>query len=86
MERTTCPGALSGFPLALASEGETVRILSVRRGRNIQERLLSMGIQVNDIVKVVHRQGHGSVLVAKGADRYALGGGMAHKIQVIKEA
>ncbi len=76
----------SGFPLALASKGETVRILSVRRGRNIQERLLSMGIQVNDIIEVVHRQAQGGVLIAKGANRYAFGGGMAHKIQVVREA
>ena len=86
MEMAVCPRMASGFPLALASEGETVRILSVRRGRNIQERLLSMGIQVNDIIKVMHRQAQGSVLIAKGANHYALGGGMAHKIQVIREA
>jgi Fe2+ transport system protein FeoA len=74
------------FPLALADEGETVRVISVRRGHNIQERLLSMGIQVNDIVEVVRRQGHGSVLISKGNCRYAFGGGMALKIQVIREA
>ena len=85
MERGMCLAGASVFALALAGEGESVRIVSVRRGRNIQERLLSMGIKVNDIVKVVRRQNKGSVLVSKGDSRYAFGGGMAHKIQVIRE-
>ena len=73
------------FPLALAGEGETVRIVSVRRGRNLQERLLSMGIQVDDVIEVVHRRNKGAVLISKENNRYALGGGMALKIHVIKE-
>ncbi len=85
MERGMCLAGASGFALALAGEGESVRMVSVRRGRNIQERLLSMGIKVDDIVKVVRRQNKGSVLVSKGDSRYAFGGGMAHKIQVIRE-
>ena len=73
------------FPLAMAEEGETVRIASVRRGRNINERLTSMGIQVDDVVEVVKRQEKGAVLISKENSRYALGGGMALKIFVIKE-
>jgi ferrous iron transport protein A len=73
------------FPLAMAGDGETVRIVSVHRGRNIQERLLSMGIQLDDVVEVVKRQDKGAVLISKENQRYALGGGMALKILVIKE-
>ncbi len=73
------------FPLAIAGEGETVRIVSVRRGRKIQERLLSMGIQVDDVIEVVQCQNNGAVLISKENNRYALGGGMALKINVIKE-
>ena len=73
------------FPLAMAGQGETVRIVSVRRGRNLQERLLSMGIQVDDVIEVVHRRNKGAVLISKENNRYALGGGMALKIHVIKE-
>jgi ferrous iron transport protein A len=74
------------FPLAMAGEGETVRIVSIRRGRNIQERLLSMGIQVDDVIEIVKCQDKGAVLISKENNRYALGGGMALKIHVIKEA
>ncbi len=73
------------FPLAMAKEGETVRIVSVRRGRKIQERLLSMGIQVDDVIEVVQCHNKGAVLISKENNRYALGGGMALKINVIKE-
>ena len=75
----------SSFPLAMAGEGETVRIVSVRRGRKIQERLLSMGIQVDDVIEVMQRHNKGAVLISKENNRYALGGGMALKIHVIKE-
>jgi Fe2+ transport system protein FeoA len=73
------------FPLVLANAGESVRIISIRRGHNIQQRMRGMGIQPNDIVDIIQNCGHGSVLIAKGDNRFTLGGGMALKIQVIKE-
>ncbi|WP_155318005.1 FeoA family protein [Desulfosarcina alkanivorans] len=73
------------FPLAMAGDGEMVRIVSFRHGRNFQERLLSMGIQLDDVVKVQQRRDKGAVVISKENTRYALGGGMALKIHVIKE-
>ncbi len=73
------------FPLAMASPGESVRISSIRQGQNIQMRMLSMGIKIDDVVTVLHSHGHGNVLIAKGDSRYTMGGGMALKIQVVKE-
>ncbi len=78
------PSAQS-FPLAMASEGESVRIIMIHGGRKIQERLLSMGINIEDEIEVVQRQKKGAVLISKEGNRYALGGGMAQKIQVITE-
>lgn len=75
----------SSFPLAMAGDGETVRIVSIHRGRKIQEKLRSMGIQVDDVIKVVQCRDKGAVLISKENNRYALGGGMALKINVIKE-
>lgn len=72
------------FPLAMAGEGERVKIISITGGRKMQKRLLSMGIQVNDIVQVVQRQQKGAVLISRENDRYGLGGGMAFKIMVAK--
>ena len=74
------------FPLAVSGEGERVRIVSVRRGRKLHEKLLAIGIQVDDVVEVVKRQNQGAVVISKENRRFALGGGMALKINVIKES
>ncbi len=70
------------FPLALASEGEQVEVVTMGKGKKIHERLLSMGIGIGDELNIIKCQGQGAVLVAKGRNRYALGGGMAQKIYV----
>jgi len=75
---------IPSFPLAIASEGEKVRIVLFRSGTLMRERLLSMGIQLNDELMVVQKQNGGAVLIEKSGTRYALGGGMAHKINVIR--
>lgn len=74
----------SSYPLVLAGEGELVEIVHLRGGRLMRERLLSMGINMDDEILVVHKQHNGAVLIEKGGHRYALGGGMAHKINVRK--
>lgn len=43
-----------------------------------------MGINIEDKLLVVHKQVNGAVLIEKSGCRYGLGGGMAHKINVIK--
>lgn len=70
------------FPLAFAGEGEQVEVAAMSKSSKVQERLLSMGIGVGDALDIVKCQGQGAVLVAKGRNRYALGGGMAQKIYV----
>ncbi len=70
------------FPLALAGEGERVKVVTMGKSKKMHERLLSMGIGVGDALDIVKCQGQGAVLVAKGMNRYALGGGMAQKIYV----
>lgn len=72
------------FPLAMAGEGEQVQIAGVSGGSKLHERLLAMGIKPEDTVEVVQRGEKGAVLIAKGSGRFALGGGMAHKIYVTK--
>lgn len=72
------------FPLAFASQGEKVKIVLLRGGGLLQERLLSMGICVDDEIVIVQKQDGGAVLIARGGNRIALGGGMAHKINVIR--
>lgn len=77
-------GSVPAYPLVLAGEGEVVKIVLLHGGHRFRERLLSMGIDLEDEVTVVHRQGNGAVVIEKAGSRYGLGGGMAHKIQVIK--
>ncbi|WP_448871252.1 FeoA family protein [Desulfobulbus propionicus] len=73
-----------GFPLSLAGEGERVQVLLFPQGSKIQERLMSMGISLHDVVTVVQKQHGGALMIEKDGTRYALGGGMAHKILVVK--
>lgn len=75
----------SSFPLALADAGEKVRVITIRGGTNLKERLLSMGIRVEDAIEVIQSRENGAVLVAKDENRFMLGGGMAQKIYVTKE-
>ena len=72
----------STFPLAMASEGERIRIISLKGGRGFHEKLVSMGLNVGDEIEVIQRRGGGTVLIAKEGIRYGLGGGMAQKILV----
>ena len=73
------------FPLALAGAGEKVRVVLIQGGANLKRRLLSMGIQVENTIKVIQSGKKGAVLIAKDENRFMLGGGMARKIYVIKE-
>jgi Fe2+ transport system protein FeoA len=68
----------------MAGEGEKVKIVLLRCGCSMQERLLSMGVRVTDEIVVVQRQCNGAVLIEKSGNRYALGSGMAQKINVIR--
>ena len=72
----------STLPLALAGEGESLRIISLRGGRGFHEKLVSMGLSVGDEIEVIQRRGGGTVLIAKEGIRYGMGGGMAQKILV----
>jgi|GEM_PF-784462 len=72
------------FPLALADDGEKVKIVLIRGGSLFQERLRGTGVRVGDEIVVIQRQPQGAVLIEKSGNRYALGGGMAHNINVIR--
>lgn len=78
----TPPDPLQGaFPLTMATADAAVKVVAVRGGDGLSRRLGDMGLVVGAEVTVRQRQGAGLV-VALGGTRYALGGGMAHKIWV----
>ncbi len=72
------------FPLALAATGESVRIVCVHGGCSMQKKMLSMGLAADDVVEVVQHRNKGALLISKNGNRYAFGGGMAHKINVVR--
>jgi len=72
----------NALPLAMASEGESLRIVSLTGGRGFHEKLVSMGLNVGDKIEIVQRRAGGTLVIAKGGIRYGLGGGMAQKILV----
>jgi len=74
----------TSFPLALAAEGEKVKIVLVRGGGLLRERLLGMGLGLEDEIVILRKQDGGAVLIGREHDRLMLGGGMAHKINVIR--
>ncbi|QTR49289.1 FeoA family protein [Candidatus Thiothrix anitrata] len=69
------------FPLGMAEEGATVRIVALRGGAMLDKRVTEMGLNVGSEITVRQRQG-GGLVVSRGETRFALGGGMAHKIMV----
>ncbi len=69
------------FPLAAADEDTPVRVVAIHGGSGLTRRLAEMGLAVGSEIIVCQRQGAGLV-VKRGETRFALGGGMAHKILV----
>jgi len=60
--------------------GHTVTICGVNGCRQSENRLRSMGLSIGDKITVLNNSG--SVLIAKGENRIALGAGMAEKIKI----
>ncbi len=75
---------VAAFPLAMAQEGERVRIHLLRGGKGLEMRLTSLGLNVGSELVVSQHQG-GNMVVLRGETRLALGAGMAHKIMVIRQ-
>lgn len=70
------------FPLAMACEGDRVRIQSLRGGKGLEMRLTSLGLNVGSELTVSQHQG-GRMVVLRGEIRLGLGAGMAQKIMVV---
>ncbi len=71
----------SAYPLALAQEGERVKIRLLRGGKGLEMRLTSLGLNIGSELSVAQRQGN-TLVVIRGETRLALGAGMAQKIIV----
>lgn len=77
-----CAAGIGSFPLVLASEGERVRIVGFRGGREFAKRMNDLGLPLGAEVVVMHRQSRGAFVLGHRDVRVGLGGGMAHKVLV----
>ena len=72
------------FPLALAGEGEPVRISALELGQGLSRRLRDLGLPIGAEIRAVQRLGNGAMVVTRGAMRVALGGEMTRKVMVTR--
>ena len=73
---------VSHLPLAMVSPGEKVRIVSVRAGRGLSQRLADMGLTPGTALRVISRQGAGPTLIDFRGSRLVLGFGITQKVMV----
>ena len=71
------------MPLTMATPGADVRLVAIRGGQRIRQRLADLGLTPGTTLRVVQADAWGPLIVALKDDaRLALGRGMAHKIEV----
>jgi ferrous iron transport protein A len=66
----------------MADEGARVCVSALAGGAGLDKRMTEMGLNVGAELVVRQRQG-GGLVVMRGETRFALGGGMAHRIMVV---
>lgn len=70
-------------PLSRMPEGTKATVVRLAGGREFQNRLVSMGLNIGCELEVVHGGGRGGpTLVAVGQTRLAIGYGMARRVMV----
>jgi ferrous iron transport protein A len=81
MAHETALSAPKAFPLPVAPLGCRLRIAALHGGAEFTRRLTELGLNVGCEITLQQREG-GKFVVKRGETRFALGGGMAHKILV----
>lgn len=75
---------VGAFPLVLVAPGERVRIAGVSGGAGIRQKLADMGLAIGSVIAVTNRQDGGSLVIACGDVRIAVGFGIAYRILVAR--
>ena len=73
----------NAFPIRFAVVGEKVRVVSFSGGKKFQGRIFGMGLSVGAEIDILRNRLAGPVLIGREESRFFLGGGMAHKINVM---
>jgi ferrous iron transport protein A len=66
-------------PMTEIPVGQRIRLVRIEGGRELTRRLLALGLSINEEVEILQHRGRG-VVVARGGNRIALGGGIAEKL------
>lgn len=61
--------------------GAKVKLVGIVGGRQLTARLRSLGLTIGSEMEILHHRGRG-VVVGKGGNRVALGGGVAEKLLI----
>ena len=84
-ERTaadTSPRDPAGFPLAMASVGERLRVVGLRAGRHGSHRLVEIGLAIGKEITLVQTGGDGPLVIALSDLRLGIDQAMARKVLV----
>lgn len=73
---------MSELNLSAVPAGKRAVIKGIKGGKNLKKRLLELGITENSQVEVIKNNGCGPLIIASGNCRFAIGRGMAIKIEV----
>jgi ferrous iron transport protein A len=82
MQQSVHQSLQAPVPLDALTPGASARLAEIRGGRHLQRKLGALGLRVGSALRVEHRRGRGLV-VAVGASRIALGGGIVDKLLVL---
>lgn len=70
------------MPLAMVAPQESVKVVGIRAGRCLTQRLADMGLTPGASLTVISGLMSGPVIIELRGSRVALGHGVAHKIMV----
>ena len=68
--------------LSEAPSGATVKVKRIVAGVNASTRLRELGVVEGTTVKVIRNPPFGPIIIEANGDRYALGKGLANKVEV----
>ncbi|MEW6426514.1 MAG: transcriptional repressor [Thermodesulfobacteriota bacterium] len=70
------------IPLVMATRGERVRVVRLTGGKQLQDRLMAMGIVAGVCLEIINNSAAGPFVVAVNDSRIALGAGIAQHVEV----
>ena len=71
-------------PLDHIRAGKTVRVAAIEAGKELKNRLASLGLFVNVEIRIVRNDGAGQMIINVKNSNVILGRGMSHKIFAVE--